>query len=137
MTTTTYIFGIAAALLILVVIVELLRRKGLRERHAFWWLGLGTFSLVIALFPRVLDWMADLVGISVPINLVFFLSIITLFLVSVQHSTELTKLESKTRTLAEQVTLLSMRVQELEDASELSPEAGQQDRQQDPHEPQR
>jgi hypothetical protein len=50
----------------------------------------------------------------VPTNLVFFLSISVLFLVSIQHSGELTELESETRTLAESVALQDLRIRELE-----------------------
>ena len=47
-------------------------------------------------------------GIEVPTNLVFFVSIAILFLVCLQHSAELTQLESKTRALAERVALLEL-----------------------------
>ena len=43
-----------------------------------------------------------------PINLVFFVSIAILFFVCLQHSSELTRLESKTRTLAERVAILEL-----------------------------
>ena len=115
MTITSYIFGIASAVLALGVVVELLRRRLLRERHALWWLLAGTFALISGIFPATLEWTASLIGIEVPINLVFFVSIAVLFLVCLQSSSELTKLESKTRTLAESIALQDMRIRELED----------------------
>ncbi len=53
-------------------------------------------------------------GVAVPLNLVFFVSVAVLFLVCIQHSAELTALEAKTRTLAESVALQDMRIDELE-----------------------
>jgi hypothetical protein len=114
MTVASYIFGIISAGLILVVVVELLRRRHLRERHAIWWLIAGLLALTAGIFPQTLAWAAALVGIEVPINLVFFVSIATLFLVCLQHSSELTKLESKTRTLAERVAIMELKLRELE-----------------------
>ena len=114
MTITSYIFGIASAVLALGVVVELLRRRLLRERHALWWLLAGTFALISGIFPATLEWTASLIGIELPINLVFFVSIAVLFLVCLQSSSELTKLESKTRTLAEFIALQDMRIRELE-----------------------
>jgi hypothetical protein len=108
MTTTSYIFGIVSAAAVLVVVIELLRRRQLRERHAIWWLIAGTLALVAGIFPATLEWAAALVGIEVPINLVFFVSIVTLFLVCLQYGAELTRLEAKTRTLAERVALLEV-----------------------------
>jgi hypothetical protein len=114
MTLTSYIFGIVSAGLILVVVIELLRRRQLRERHAVWWFVAGLLALIAGIFPATLTWAADIIGIEVPINLVFFVSIAILFLVCLQHSAELTQLESKTRTLAERVAILELRLNERE-----------------------
>jgi hypothetical protein len=118
MTITSYIFGIIFAVLILLVVVEMLRRRLLRERHAIWWFIAGVLALVAGVFPGTLDWAASLFGIEVPINMVFFVSIAILFLVCLQHSAELTRLESKTRTLAEQIALLELRLSQQGDVNE-------------------
>jgi hypothetical protein len=118
MNVVTYIFGIVAALIVLGVVVESLRRRHLRERHAIWWLFAGTVALVIGVFPGILGWFSGLLGVTVPSNLVFFLSIAVLFLVSIQHSGELTELENETRTLAESVALQELRIRDLEGALE-------------------
>lgn len=114
MTLTSYIFGIATALLTLIVVVEMLRRRRLRERHAIWWLIAGVLALIVGIFPDTLTWAANLVGVSVPTNLVFFVSIAILFLVCLQHSSELTRIESNTRVLSEHVALQALRITELE-----------------------
>jgi hypothetical protein len=114
MTLTAYILGIVAALITLAVVVEMMRRKRMRERHAIWWLLAGLLALIIGIFPGILAWAANLLGVGAPVNLVFFVSIAVLFLVCIQHSTELTTLEDKTRSLAEEVVLLRLRLNELE-----------------------
>ncbi|RXZ51013.1 DUF2304 domain-containing protein [Agromyces fucosus] len=114
MTPTSHIFAVAAALAILLVVVEMLRHRRLRERHALWWLLAGTLALIVGIFPGTLEWAANVIGIEVPINLVFFVSIAILFLVCLQHSSELTKLESKTRRLAEETAMQDLRIRELE-----------------------
>lgn len=109
MSVTTYIFGILGALLVLVVVIDLLRRQRLRERHAAWWLVAGVLALIAAVFPATLDWAASLIGIEIPLNLVLFVSIAILFFVALQSSSELTELEDKTRSLAERVAILELR----------------------------
>ncbi|HEY5223790.1 MAG TPA: DUF2304 domain-containing protein [Microbacteriaceae bacterium] len=118
---TSYIFGILASLITLAVVIEMLRRRRLRERHAIWWLIAGLLALVVSVFPATLVWAANVVGVQVPTNLVFFVSIAILFLVCIQHSAELTKLEEQTRTLAERVALQEMRIRHAE--SRLPPSA--------------
>jgi hypothetical protein len=122
----SYAFGIAAALTTLAVVLILLRRHRLRERHAVWWLFAGTLALIIGVFPSVLEWAAGLLGVEVPANLVFFVSIAILVLVCIQHSAELTDIEKKNRDLAEEVALQDLRIRELERrATPRGPEARQ------------
>lgn len=112
MSVASYLFGVVSALLTLVVVIEMLRRRRLRERHAAWWFLAGVLALIAGVFPTTLEWAANLVGVTVPVNLVFFVSIAILFFVCLQHSSELTQLESKTRILAEHVALLELKSSE-------------------------
>lgn len=110
---TQYVLGIVAAICTLGIVVEMLRRRRLRERHAAWWLAAGTIALIISIFPGILSWAAAGLGFEVPVNLVFFVSIFLLFLVALQHSVELTKLEAHNRSLVERLVLLEIKVDEL------------------------
>lgn len=110
MNPVSYAFAIAAAAIALLAIIEMLRRQRFRERHAFWWLLAAILSLVVSIFPSTLEWAASVVGVEVPSNLAFFISIVILFFVTVQHSSELTTLEEKARVLAEHVALMEQRL---------------------------
>ncbi|WP_411700352.1 DUF2304 domain-containing protein [Conyzicola sp.] len=114
MTTTAYIFGIVSSGLVVIAVFELLRRRQVRERHAVWWVIASLFALLVSIFPSLLDWVAKAVGVAAPINLGFFVTIVILFLLSVQHGAEFTNLEEKTRALAEQSAFLRQRVEALE-----------------------
>tara|TARA_R100000365_G_C2748220_1_gene79217 strand:- start:5777 stop:6184 length:408 start_codon:yes stop_codon:yes gene_type:complete len=122
MSTATYVFGIVAALLALGAIVELMRRTTLRERHAVWWLVGGVLALIVAIFPQTLVWAADALGIVVPANLIFFIAIGLLFLVSLQYGAELTRIEEKLRVLAERAAFHDARLDRLERGASTSKE---------------
>lgn len=118
MSTLSYALGIVASLATFVVVIELLRRRRLRERHAVWWLIATLLAVVVGVFPGILEWAANLLGVGLPSNLVFFVSIAVLVLVCIQHSSELTDLEGgETRALVETAALLELRVRELEAAA--------------------
>ncbi|TFC55930.1 DUF2304 domain-containing protein [Cryobacterium sp. TMT2-15-1] len=114
MTLTSYLLGVLTALFTLGVVVEMLRRRRLRERHAIWWLIAGSLALVIGIFPITLTWAAAVLGVQVPTNLVFFVSLAVLFLVNLQHGAELTTLEDRARVLAEHSAMQDMRIRNLE-----------------------
>ena len=115
MSGVTYAFGIVAAVLVLVAIIELMRTGTLRERHAVWWFFGGVLALVIAIFPQVLTWASKLLGIEVPVNLIFFIAIGLLFLVSLQYGAELTRIEARMRDLSERSAFADQRLRDLED----------------------
>lgn len=117
MNAVTYGFGVVTAVLVLVAIIELMRKGTLRERHAVWWFIGGLLAVVIAIFPQTLVWASAVVGVAVPTNLVFFVSIGLLFLVSLQYGAELTRFESRVRDLGEQAAFLAQRIQVLESLS--------------------
>lgn len=114
MSVTSYVLGIASALFTLIVVIEMLRRRTLRERHAMWWLVAGFLALIVAIFPSLLEWAARVVGVEIPVNLVFFMSAAILFFVCLQHSAELTRLEEKVRVLTEESALASLRLDAVE-----------------------
>lgn len=105
--------GLVAAVVTVVVVAELLRRGILRERFAALWLAVGALLVLLAIFPQALRSTADALGFEVPSNLLFFGSILFLLLVAVQLSFEVSRLEARTRRLAEEVALLGEEVRRL------------------------
>ena len=112
-----YLLGVAAAVVAAVFVVELLRRGILKEKFAALWLLVTGVLLVIAVFPGVLSWRATVLGVQLPSNLLFFLAAVVLLLVSVQLSFEVSKLEARTRRLAEDLALLREEVRGNDDPS--------------------
>lgn len=105
------ILGLVAAVIVVVTLFEMLRRHRLREKYALIWFVLAMGSLAVAAFPALLNGLADLLNVQVPANLVFFVASLMLLAMSLQHSFEIGKLEERTRTLAEEVALLRLRVE--------------------------
>jgi hypothetical protein len=116
------IVSVVVAVAALVLVFELLRRRRLREKYAAIWVVIAVGTLVVAVFPGLLRWFADLVGIQTPSNLLFFGSLIVLFAVSLQLSREVGLLEEQSRRLAEEVGTLSMRLDALEKPSDQPPD---------------
>ncbi|WP_110180912.1 DUF2304 domain-containing protein [Nocardioides solisilvae] len=119
---TTHLLGLVGATLTLVTLFELLRRRHLREKYAVIWSVVAVGTVVVAVWPQGLAWLADLLGVAVPANLLFFLASMLLLVVSIQYSYELGRLEDRTRTLAEEVALLRLELAEHRaDSPEVDP----------------
>jgi hypothetical protein len=87
-------------------VVSLLRSGRLRARFAMLWLAVGSVLVVLAAFPGLLDWSARKLGIFYPPAVFLLAAVAFLLLVSVQFSWEISRLEERTRVLAEEVALL-------------------------------
>ncbi|MDG4797444.1 DUF2304 domain-containing protein [Micromonospora sp. WMMD1082] len=109
-------------LVLLATIVELLRRRQLREKYGMLWLGLLFVVIPLSLFPRLLDGVADVLGVASGVSLVLFLGIVFLLLVCIHLSWEVSALEEETRTLAEEFALLRTEVEA--DRAERAAQAG-------------
>lgn len=110
-------------LVLLVVIVELLRRRQLREKYAMLWLTVVLVVLPLALYPRLLDGTARALGVASGVSLVLFLGFVFLLFVCIHLSWEVSRLEEETRTLAEDMALLRTEVREREERAQPAPDA--------------
>ena len=73
----------------------------------------GVATLVLAAFPRLLNIVAEFVGVQLPSNLLFTMSILMLLGVCLHLSWEISVVEDETRTLAEEVAILRSQVEAL------------------------
>ncbi len=106
MSTRGHILVLLVTLASVLFIVRLLRRHQLPAKYALLWLSVGVVLVFLAAFPGVLDAASDWLGISYG-PATFFLGAITLlFLVVIHFSWELSRLEERTRVLAEELALL-------------------------------
>ncbi|VTR76220.1 DUF2304 domain-containing protein [Cellulomonas hominis] len=94
-------------------IVYLLRSRRIREKYAAAWITLAVAVVVVGAIPSVLAWLARLLGVQTPVNLLFLVSGVVLLIVCVQFSVEISQLEEETRTLAEEIALLRLDVEDL------------------------
>jgi len=94
--------GITFAVMVLGLIVVLLLRRQLREKYATLWLVIGLALLVISIFPGLLVQLTHLLGVEVPANLIFAISIALLVGVALHLSWELSRAEEEIRSLAEE-----------------------------------
>ncbi|WP_421740930.1 DUF2304 domain-containing protein [Cellulomonas sp.] len=106
-----YLFAIVLSVLLVGLIFVLLRTRKVREKYVGIWLVLALAIVAVAVFPGLAFWLADLVGVVTPVNLLFAVGFAVLLAVCIQLSTEVSALEEETRTIAEELALLRLDVE--------------------------
>ncbi|MDT8910811.1 DUF2304 domain-containing protein [Amycolatopsis sp. PS_44_ISF1] len=107
------ILSIVVACLVLFVVLEMMRRRKLREKYSGVWLLVAVGVVVLAVIPQAAEFLARITGVRTPSNFVFLLAGLVLALVALHLSTEVGHLEEEVRTSVEEIALLRC---ELEDA---------------------
>ena len=93
-------------------IMRLVRQRKLRSKYALLWLTVGLVLGVLAVFPDLLATASEWIGVYDPPNLFLVIACAFLFLVVVQFSWELSRLEERSRVLAEEIAMLRAAAQE-------------------------
>lgn len=126
--TSGYPFALVICVLLFVALVLLLRTQRLREKYSVLWFAVVAGVLVLGFVPSLTTWLSSLVGVTTPINLVFILAFLVLLTVCIQLSIEISTLEESSRTVAEELALLRLemeqRLGEVTDRVAEAPDAG-------------
>ena len=92
---------------------ELIRRRNIKEKYTVLWVLIGVGIVLLAAFPGLLDLLADALGVSSGPNLLLFVTALVLTLVCVHLSVEVSRLEDRSRALAEEIGLLWLQVEQV------------------------
>lgn len=123
MSTAAYLLLAGMTGIALATILRLVRRGQLKAKYSLLWLSVGAGLIVLLVIPGSIDWVSARLGIYYPPALYFAVAIALLFFVVVHLSYELSRLENRARTLAEEVALLGDDVRRLRQDQPAAPPA--------------
>lgn len=98
--------GRSIALLFLAWIVELLRRRRLREQHALVWLLVAVVMLLVTLDSRLVDGLARRLGIAYAPSLLLVFGLLFSFLVILSQTISISHLTERVTRLSQELALL-------------------------------
>lgn len=107
-------------LILLVVIADLYSFRQIRHgrmtlNHSLLWIGTSLILLLIALIPGIAFWIADLLGISTPVNMVFLFFGFFSIVLFVYLCNVVSKEDRMNRKLTQKLAMLERTVRELEE----------------------
>lgn len=107
------IAGAVASVLLVLVVLELIRKRRLRERYALLWLATGIVLLVLSAWRSGLNTIADWVGVtSYPPAVLFAIATLFILLVLLDYSTVISKLADQNTILAQRLAILEEKLGE-------------------------
>lgn len=86
------------------IIINMIRKKGLELRYALAWLIVGVGILILDCFPALINFIAYIMGIANPINMLFFVgfcfSLAIIFVLTVAVSRMSVRIKELTQEMA-------------------------------------
>lgn len=109
------IVATVSAALLIVVLLELVRRRRLLERYALLWLLSAFVLLALSIWRGLLADIADLIGVAYPPNALFLIAFGFVLILLLHFSLAVSRLTDQAKVLAQRLALIEERVGRQED----------------------
>jgi hypothetical protein len=96
------------------MLLELVRRRRLREEYAWLWLLTGAAMIVLLSWQRLLVFVTAIIGAVSPLTTLLIFSLLFLLAIVVHYSVIISRLTTQMKNLAQEVALLSTRVDRID-----------------------
>ncbi len=110
----TILIALGGALTLLVSVIELVRRRRLRERYSILWLLTSVVILILASNRTLLDLLARAMKIAYPPSALFVVVFAFLLVITLHFSTVISRLTRENESLAQEMAILRLQVGDLD-----------------------
>jgi len=104
----TRILAVAGSLFVLGLIIELVRRRQLKEAYSLLWILTALVLLVFALWYELLLKVTDLIGAVLPSSTLFFFGLVFVLLMLLHFPVRVSMLERRITALVQEIGLLTI-----------------------------
>lgn len=108
------ILAVLGSVALVFFIIELIRRKRLREEFSILWLAMGVVFLALSIFRSLLDQFSYLVGIGYPPAALFLILIMGLTVIMIHFSVAISELKETQKKLVQEIGLLKAAAEDRE-----------------------
>lgn len=109
--------AIIGAAILLLTVLEMVRRRRLMERYALLWLLSAAVLLGLAIWSSALATISHAIGVIYPPNALFFIAIGFILLLLLHFSSAVSRLSDQSETLAQRQALLDERLRRQEQST--------------------
>jgi hypothetical protein len=101
--------AILASAILLLYILEMVRRRRLRTEYSILWLAGGIIMLVFSLNKGWLEWASSAAGIYYPPSFLFLIGMFFILLILIHFSITISKLYQMNKRMAQELALLKQK----------------------------
>jgi hypothetical protein len=117
MTTHQTVFAAITSVVVFLLLIELVRRRRLREEYAWLWLLTGAAMVVLVAWYRLLVFVTWVIGAVTPLTTLVIFSLLFLLAIVVHYSLIISRLTVQVKNLAQEIAILSARADRADESS--------------------
>jgi hypothetical protein len=118
MSSRIQLVAILGSAVLLLAVLEMVRRRRLMERYALLWLLSGVVLFVLASWPGALSRISKAIGIFYPPTALFVVAFVFVLLLLLHFSSAVSRLSDQTKVLAQRLALLEERQRQADEPPE-------------------
>lgn len=103
---------IAIVIIALIALINMIRKNKLELKYALLWFALGIGVFIFACVPGLMNLLAELMGISSPINMLFFIGFCFSLIIIFSLSVAVSRASNRMKKLTQEVALLKKEIKE-------------------------
>ena len=111
-------FAIAGSIILLFFIIELIRRKKIKEQYSLLWLFFCVGFIVLSIWRDGIEEIAILVGIAYAPAAFLLILVMAIFLILIQFSVIISKLSENVKVLVQEIGLMKDKLKKYEEKDE-------------------
>lgn len=109
------ISAVSISILLFIVIIDLVRRRKLREEFSWLWLLTGIGVILLAIWYDLLEFITRIIGAALPTTTLFLFGLVFLMVINLYYATKISSLHDHTKYLSQHIAILEMEVKRLID----------------------
>jgi hypothetical protein len=117
------IIAIAGSVILFLFILNLIRRKRIKEEYSLLWVFFGIVFIVLSLWRQGLDYIAMAIGVAYPPTAILLIFLMAMFMILIQFSIIISRLSDANKTLCQEIGLMKMELAKMKDEKKDHPEA--------------
>ncbi len=106
MTPHQQFFAVLTSLIVFALILELVRRRRLREEYSWLWLLTGVGMVVLVVWDHLLFVITRVIGAVSPLTTLLLFSLLFLLAIAIHYSIIISRLTTQVKNLAQELAIL-------------------------------
>lgn len=102
------IITIGGALIILLMVIELVRRRKLKEEYSVLWVVTAVLTLLVSIWFSLLRHVTDAIGAISPVSTLFFFGLLFCLVLLLHFSVRISSLERRLTALVQEVGMMTV-----------------------------